>query len=212
MATKNDTRDARETTELGDTDEAKEPVLTKGDSDSDTGTDADARTDTETDTDAADDTDVADEADVDPEDDHEPVPAGAASEGVGLGAGAVVSAALGVVSLTGGWLGTVAAARSSLEGQIETSQGGDAAKQIQAVYGDSWEVTALIGGVFALAALLVGALVLARPAFGTPRPAPAAWIRSVAWGGVALGVIGLVLAVAKYTDLLLSLPSAPGAS
>ncbi|NKI44807.1 hypothetical protein [Streptomyces physcomitrii] len=136
----------------------------------------------------------------------EPEPAGA---GVGLGAGAVVSAALGVVSLTGGWLGTVASARANLKGQIKTSQEASAADQIQAVYGDSWEATALVGGIFALVALVIGAVVLARPAFGVPRPAPAVWIRSVAWGGVVLGVIGLLLAVLKYTDVLLSLPSAP---
>ena len=38
--------------------------------------------------------------------------------GVGQGAGAVVSAALGVVSLTGSWVGTVASARQSLIGQL----------------------------------------------------------------------------------------------
>ena len=41
-----------------------------------------------------------------------------------------------------------------------------------------------------------------------PGPPQAAWIKSVAWAGVALGVIGLLLAVLKYTDALLGLPSA----
>ncbi|GAP51947.1 hypothetical protein [Streptomyces azureus] len=128
--------------------------------------------------------------------------------GVGQGAAAVVSAALGVVSLTGSWLGTVAAARQNLIGQLETAQNADVAKQIQAVYGDAWQTTALWGGFFALVALVVGVATLARPAFGTPGRIQAPWIKSVAWAGVALGVIGLFLAVLKYTGILLGLPSA----
>ncbi|WP_338783308.1 hypothetical protein [Streptomyces sp. DG1A-41] len=128
--------------------------------------------------------------------------------GVGQGAAAVVSAALGVVSLTGSWLGTVAAARQNLIGQLETAQNAGVAKQIQAVYGDAWQTTALWGGFFALTALVVGVFVLARPAFGTPGRIQAPWIKSVAWAGVALGVFGLFLAVLKYTGILLGLPSA----
>ncbi|MFH9007630.1 hypothetical protein ACH4E5_30870 [Streptomyces afghaniensis] len=130
------------------------------------------------------------------------------ASGVGQGAGAVVSAALGVVSLTGSWIGTVAAARQNLVGQLETAQNAGVAKQIQAVYGDAWQTTALWGGLFAVMALIVGVVVLARPAFGTPGRIQAPWIKSVAWAGVALGVIGLFLAVLKYTGILLSLPSA----
>ncbi|CAL9295221.1 hypothetical protein [Streptomyces sp. SudanB52_2052] len=130
------------------------------------------------------------------------------SYGVGQGAGAVVSAALGVVSLTGSWMGTVAAARQNLIGQLETAQNASVAKQIQAVYGDAWQTTALWGGLFALIALVVGVVVLARPAFGPPGRIQAPWIKSVAWAGVALGVIGLFLAVLKYTGVLLGLPSA----
>ncbi|MFE7649315.1 hypothetical protein [Streptomyces phaeoluteigriseus] len=128
--------------------------------------------------------------------------------GVGLGAGAVVSAALGLVSLSGGWIGTVASARQTLVGQLETSSTASVANQIQAVYGDAWQTTALWAGLFALAALVTGVVVLARPAFGTPGRVQAPWIKSVAWAGVTLGVIGLLLAVLKYTDALLGLPSA----
>ncbi len=127
--------------------------------------------------------------------------------GVGQGAAAVVSAALGVVSLTGSWLGTVAAARQNLIGQLETAQNADVAKQIQAVYGDAWQTTALWGGFFALVALVVGVVTLARPAFGTPGRIQAPWIKSVAWAGVALGVVGLLLAALKYSDILLGMPS-----
>ncbi|MEV6807101.1 hypothetical protein [Streptomyces sp. NPDC051132] len=131
-----------------------------------------------------------------------------ASSGVGLGAGAVVSTALGLVSLSGSWIGTVAAAREQLVGQLRTSTSASVGTQLKEVYGDSWHTTALWAGLFALAALVTGVVVLVRPAFGAPgRPRPA-WIRSVAWAGVSLGVVGLLLAVLKYSDALLGLPSA----
>ncbi|MFJ4717183.1 hypothetical protein [Streptomyces sp. NPDC088785] len=126
--------------------------------------------------------------------------------GAGQGAAAVVSVALGVVAMSGSWLGTVASARESLIGQLNTSQSAGVATQVSEVYGDSWHAAALVGGVFSLVALLVGAFVLVRPAFGVPGRPQAVWIKSVAWAGVSLGVLGLLLAVAKYSDLLLGLP------
>ncbi|MCF3133459.1 hypothetical protein [Streptomyces olivochromogenes] len=127
--------------------------------------------------------------------------------GVGQGAAAVVSAALGLVSLNGGWIGTVASARETLVGQLRTASNAGVAQQIKEVYGDAWHTTALWAGLFALAALITGVVVLARPAFGAPGRSQAPWIKSVAWAGVALGVIGLLLAVLKYSDALLGLPS-----
>ncbi|MFE2435902.1 hypothetical protein [Streptomyces sp. NPDC059409] len=127
--------------------------------------------------------------------------------GVGQGAGAVVSAGLGIVSLTGSWVGTVASARESLMGQLETSSSSNVGTLIEKGYGNAWQATAMWGGVFALVALIVGVVVLARPAFGAPGRPQAPWIKSVARAGVALGVIGLLLAVLKYTDVLLGLPS-----
>ncbi|MEU5537210.1 hypothetical protein [Streptomyces sp. NPDC020362] len=127
--------------------------------------------------------------------------------GVGQGAAAVVSAALGLVSLSGGWIGTVAAARETLVGQLKTSSTASVATQVKEVYGDAWHTTALWAGLFALAALITGVVVLARPAFGAPGRPQAAWIKSVAWAGVSLAVIGLILAVLKYSDALLALPS-----
>ncbi|MFE7816382.1 hypothetical protein ACFU5P_31565 [Streptomyces sp. NPDC057433] len=135
-----------------------------------------------------------------------PEPRGAT--GVGQGAAAVVSAGLGVVSLTGSWLGTVASARETLVGQLETAADSTVAVQIKEVYGDAWQTSALWGGLFALTALIVGVAVLVRPAFGTPGAAQEPWIKSVAWAGVALGAIGLLFAVLKYTDVLLGLPAA----
>jgi hypothetical protein len=160
----------------------------------------------------AEDTSAEDSA-ADEIDDEDDLPEAAREEGptgVGQGAGAVVSAALGLVSLTGSWVGTVASARQSLVGQLhaQTATSSDVAKLLDEGYGDAWKATALWGGVFALIALVVGVGVLARPAFGAPGKPQATWIKSVAWGGVALGVVGLLLAVLKYTDLLLDLPSA----
>lgn len=137
----------------------------------------------------------------------QPVAPGNASAGVGQGAAAVVSAGLGLVSLTGSWLGTVAQARESLFGQLETAAAASVATQIQQVYGDSWNANAMVAGVFALVALIVGVVVLVRPAFGAPDRVQAPWIKSVAWAGVSFGVLGLVLAVLKYTDVLLSMPT-----
>lgn len=130
------------------------------------------------------------------------------AHGVGQGAAAIVSAGLGVVSLTGSWLGTVAAARETLVGQLETAADSTVAVQIKEVYGDAWQTSALWGGLFALTALIIGVAVLARPAFGTPGAVQAPWIKSVAWAGVALGAIGLLFAFLKYTDVLLGLPAA----
>ncbi|ANP49652.1 VIT1/CCC1 family predicted Fe2+/Mn2+ transporter [Streptomyces griseochromogenes] len=127
--------------------------------------------------------------------------------GVGQGAAAVVSAALGLVSLSGGWIGTVAAARETLVGQLQTASTASVGKQVKEVYGDAWHTTALWAGLFALAALITGVVVLARPAFGAPGRPQAAWIKSVAWAGVSLGVLGLLLAVLKYSDVLIALPS-----
>ncbi|MFI5978742.1 hypothetical protein [Streptomyces sp. NPDC051452] len=162
---------------------------------------------------AAGDTGIGD-ADAEDEDDAEDhaldtrATEGKAPSGVGLGAGAVVSAALGLVSLSGGWIGTVAGARQQLVGQLRTSSTAGVATQIKAVYGDSWHTTALWAGLFALAALVTGVVVLVRPAFGAPGRPQVPWIKSVAWAGVSLGVIGLLLAVLKYSDALLALPSA----
>ncbi|MFE1035461.1 hypothetical protein ACFW40_26620 [Streptomyces sp. NPDC058807] len=146
-------------------------------------------------------------ADVTPDDVESSTSENEGPTGVGQGAGAVVSAGLGIVSLTGSWVGTVANSRQSLIGQLEGTASSNAQTVLEKGYGDAWQATALWGGGFALIALIVGVVVLVRPAFGAPGKPQAAWIKSVSWAGVALGVLGLVLAVLKYTDLILSLPS-----
>ncbi|MFJ6439101.1 hypothetical protein [Streptomyces sp. NPDC091649] len=147
--------------------------------------------------------------DEDGDGDAEPDAFAEARHGVGAGAAAVVSAALGVVALTGAWTGRVAAERETLIGQIATAGGGSPAQQISEIYGDAWHATALVNGLFAVLSLLVGAFVLVRPAFGAPseRPQPT-WVRAVALAGVALGVIGVLISAGMYLDLFVALPSA----
>ncbi|MFH8532318.1 hypothetical protein ACH4GE_28295 [Streptomyces tendae] len=185
--------EAAASTEAAEATEASEAAETAG-------------TDTPEDTDTPDETDTPEDGDVtgktDGTDGTEAGPTG-----VGQGAGAVVSAGLGIVSLTGSWVGTVASARESLMGQLQTSSSSDVGTLIEKGYGNAWQATAMWGGIFALVALIVGVVVLARPAFGAPGRPQAPWIKSVAWAGVALGVIGLLLAVLKYTDVLLGLPA-----
>lgn len=132
------------------------------------------------------------------------------SSGLATAAAAVVSVGLGIVSLSGAWSGRVAAERETLIGQFKTSSGASAAQQISEIYGDAWHATALVNGLFGLLALLVGVYVLVRPAFGAPstRPQPG-WIRAVAKGGIALGVLGVLIAVCMYFDLIVALPTAP---
>ncbi|MCB5908430.1 hypothetical protein [Streptomyces pinistramenti] len=160
---------------------------------------ATAEHDEDSDLDGLDDTAAAHD-DEDALDDEAPVQATA---GVGFGAGAVVAAGLGLASVTGTWLGTLLAERQTLLGQIKL-QSGKATDQIATVYGTPWHTTALVNGLFALLAVIIGGAVL----LNRPR---AAWMRAVAWGGLALGVLGILISAGMYFDLLASLPSIPKA-
>ncbi|MEE1808649.1 hypothetical protein PUR32_21310 [Streptomyces sp. BE133] len=135
---------------------------------------------------------------------------GKESSGLASAAAAVAAAGLGVVALSGSWTGKIAAERETLIGQIKTSSGGGtAAQQISEIYGDAWHSTALVNGLFALLALLVGVYALVRPAFGAPSPHPQpGWVRAVATAGIALGVLGLVISIGMYFDLIVALPTA----
>jgi hypothetical protein len=125
--------------------------------------------------------------------------------GVGQGAGAVVSAALGLVSLTGSWIGTVAAARETLVGQLETSSSASVAKQVKEVYGDAWQTTALWAGLFALAALIVGVFPALRATGAKLRGA----MGSIGSGAKAqLGATWTVLIVAQVAITVVVLPPA----
>ncbi|MEU4091873.1 hypothetical protein [Streptomyces sp. NPDC026673] len=127
-------------------------------------------------------------------------PADGHPAGVVPGAAAVVGAALGLASLTGTWLGTVLAERRQLIGQIKSSSG-TAAQQIEQIYGAPWHTTAVVNGACALVALVVLGAVL----FAARNAAP--WVRAVAWGGLALGVLGLLVAGGMWFDLFGGLPA-----
>ncbi|WP_419998038.1 hypothetical protein [Streptomyces boninensis] len=137
--------------------------------------------------------------------------------GVGIGAAAISSAALGLASLTGTWMSDTMAARKELIGQIKTSAqgqtGGNPADQIADVYATPWHTTALFNGTFALVALLVAAVVLLPPVLSSARGGsgsqPVTWIRSVAVAGLILGILGLLIAGGMYLDLFASVPSVP---
>ncbi|MFE9403786.1 hypothetical protein ACFYNY_18615 [Streptomyces sp. NPDC006530] len=199
--------DAKTDAETAPKDASTEPASTQGAVTTESVVDTPEDPDTE---DARLDDGLEDRDPLDDEDglDAEAVPARA---GFGAGAAAVVSGALGAVSLSGTWMGKTLSERATLIGQIKTSQGGTAAEQIQQIYGNSWHTTALVNGVFALLALVVGAVVLARPAFGTPgRSEQPGWVRAVALAGVVLGVIGLLISAGMYLDLFAALPSTKG--
>jgi hypothetical protein len=149
-----------------------------------------------------------DHYDHDIEADHAP---GLRGTGLGAGAAAVVSAALGVCSLTGTSLSEMLRERKQLIGQIESSSqaqgGGGATDQIEAMYGAPWHAAALLNGFFALLAVAVGGVLLAMVA---KRADTRSWVKSFAIGGVILGLIGLLVAAGMYLDLFASAPKVPG--
>ncbi|MGY5124637.1 hypothetical protein [Streptomyces nigrescens] len=126
------------------------------------------------------------------------------STGIAAGAGAVVAAGLGLASVTGTWLGTTLAERANLLGQIKLQSGkAQAAEQISAVYGAAWHTNALVNGFFALLAVIAAAVVLTR--------SRATWVRAVAWGGLALGALGILISAGMYLDLFGGMPTVPKA-
>jgi hypothetical protein len=126
--------------------------------------------------------------------------------GLAAGAAAVVSAGLGLCSLTGTALTDMLRSRKELIGQIEASTGGGG-DQINAFYSAPWHTAALLNGIFALAAVVIGGVLLALHARrADTRP----WVKAVALGGGVLGVIGLLVAGGMYFDLFASTPELPG--
>lgn len=137
--------------------------------------------------------------------DRDPDTAGSTT-GIAAGAGAVVAAGLGLASVTGTWLGTTLAERANLMGQIKVQSGkAQAADQISAVYGASWHTNALVNGFFALLAVIAATVVVT-----TTRHRPT-WVKAVAWGGLVLGVLGILISAGMYLDLFGSMPTVPKA-
>lgn len=130
---------------------------------------------------------------------------GSPSGGAAVAGGAVVSAGLGLASLTGTSLGDMFRAREELLGQIAAFTGGGG-NQIDALYTSPWHTVALVNGVFALLAAIIGAVL----AFGPARkPGAPAWGRALALGGFVLGIIGIVVSGGMYIDLFAAPPQMP---
>lgn len=143
-------------------------------------------------------------------DEHDDAPATlvstATSGGFGAGAAAVVSAGLGVVSLTGTGLGDMLRSRKEIIGQIKIggASGGRGIDQVDALYGAPWHTAALVNGLFALVALLIGVGLLAAYKRRTDAQP---WVRAIAFGGSVLGAIGVLIAVGMYFDLFAAQPA-----
>lgn len=132
-------------------------------------------------------------------------PSTKASTGTVAGGGAVVGAGLGLASLLGTPLSDMLRDRAQLLGQIESFSGmsGD---QVDAFYGAPWHTAALVNGVVALIAVVVGAVLLLGP---VRKPGAPTWARPVALGGLVLGVLGLFVAGGMYIDLFAAQPTLP---
>ncbi|MGW7352140.1 hypothetical protein [Streptomyces sp. NPDC054784] len=129
--------------------------------------------------------------------------------GFAAGAAAIVSAGLGLSSLTGTSLGEMLRSRKELIGQIESSTGGGGGAgddQIDAFYSAPWHTAALLNGIFAATAVIIGGVVLGML---VKRAETRSWVKAVALGGVILGVLGLLVSLGMYFDLFASTPELP---
>ncbi|AXK37132.1 hypothetical protein DVA86_06360 [Streptomyces armeniacus] len=125
------------------------------------------------------------------------------------GAAAVVSAGLGLCSLTGTSLGEMLRSRKELIGQIESSTGGGGGggeEQIDAFYSTPWHTAAVLNGIFALAAVIIGGVLLGLL---VQRAETKSWVKAVALGGLILGALGLLVSLGMYFDLFASTPELP---
>ncbi len=127
------------------------------------------------------------------------------SAGAVPGAAAVVSAGLGLSSVTGNSLSDMLRAREEIAGQIEVGIGGGG-DQIEAFFGAPWDMAAVVNGLFGLIAVFVGGVLLAAHA---RRADSRTWVKALALGGVALGAIGLLVAGGTYFDLFGAPPELP---
>jgi hypothetical protein len=128
------------------------------------------------------------------------------SEGSGAVAGAfgLTALAFSIVSLGGNWLGTVFGSRSQyfseLHAKTATTQTQSTQISLDA-FKSNWHGQAVLGGIFALAAILVGAFVLLSPSLLLSGKSPA-WARATALAGIVVGAVGLLLAILVWTSVL----------
>jgi hypothetical protein len=127
-------------------------------------------------------------------------------EGSGLLSGAFgfTALALGFLSLSGSWLGSVYNSRAETSSQLfakaATTQTQENQIGVNAL-ASGWHAQAVIGGIFGLAALLVGAGVLLAPNLLLSGKAPA-WARAAGIAGIVLAIVGLILAVLTWYGVL----------
>jgi len=127
--------------------------------------------------------------------------------GAGAAAAAVISGALGLISLTGSPLTDMVREHKQVTGQVDGAKsGGGGADQVKVLYEAPWHSAALVNGVIALLAVVVGGIAVAAVA---RRVEARTWVKGVAVGGLVLGVLGLVVAGGMYFDLFGSWPSMP---
>lgn len=131
----------------------------------------------------------------------------AAGGGFIAGSAAVLSAALGLSSIMGTSLGDMLRARKEIIGQIEASTGGGG-DQVEALYGAPWHGTAVVNGIFALLAVVIGGALFGLLA---GRSDATSWVKAVALGGAVLGVLGFLIAGGMYFDLFGAQPELPAA-
>lgn len=124
------------------------------------------------------------------------------SEGSGAVAGAFGLTALvfGIVSLGGNWLGAVFGSRSQyfsdLHAKTATTQTQSTQISLDS-FKSNWHGQAAVGGIFALAALLIGTFVLLSPSLLLSGKSPA-WARATALASIIVGAVGLLLAIAVW--------------
>lgn len=127
-------------------------------------------------------------------------PAAGTSGGVVAAAAAVVGAGLALSSLTGTWIADLMAERQNIIAQA-AGTATTTNQQIAQLYGTPWHTTALFNGFFAIAAVLVSVAVLLA------AKGSATWVRALAWGALAIGVLGLFIAGVMWFDVFTDLPT-----
>lgn len=138
------------------------------------------------------------ELDEEDEDDGDGEDGGSGAIAGGFG---IASLTLGLLSMTGTWLSNAYETRDELIYSEKTSISSTA--QEYPVYASMWHTQALFGMIFALASLLVGAVVLASPSLLLSGRSPG-WARGLALGGVIVGAVGLILGLLGWFGVLAS--------